>query len=187
MIETWKHLQRDFSLALSGIQETVIAIADHVNQHVQKLKLKGDTAALRKKIQDQQSLLGQKIHTESQHKLSALYGKPEIQTLVKHVLAAEKQLEANEGIVSPHEALHDFERILIRSDFVVQNVVILDGYAGIGKTIQELAPPLQMMIFFIKKQNKIVLAYGKVPIEVRDEVTFLCAKENIQDCIAFWK
>ncbi len=187
MIETWKRIQRDFSLILTGIQETVITVADHVNQHVQKVKLNLDTAALERKIQSQQALLGEKIYAESALKLSEVYEKPEVHTLVDRILTAKKQLEANEGIVSPHEALHDFERLLIRSDFVIQNVVILNGYSGIGKTIQELAPPPQMMIFFIRKQNKIVLADGKVPIEVGDEVTFLCAKENIPDYIAFWK
>lgn len=187
MLETWKRVQRDFTLILSGLQETVIEIADHVSQHVQKVKINLDTATLEKHIQGQQALLGKKIHADQGSHLTQIYEKEEIQSLISHILMAEKRLEANEGIVSPHEALHDFERILLRSDFVVQNVVILDGYAGIGKTIKELAPPPQMMIFFIKKRDQIVLAYGKVPIRAHDEVTFLCSKNNIPDCIAFWK
>lgn len=187
MVETWQRVQRDFSLVLTGIQETVIAIADHVSQHVQKVKLKLDTAGLQRKIQRQQTSLGKKIHMASGLDLNQIYEKEEIQILLENILVAEKQLEANEGIVSPYEALHDFERLLIRSDFVIQNVVIRGGYTGIGKTIKELSPPAQMMIFFIKKQQKIALAFGRVPISVHDEITFLCSKENIPSYIAFWK
>ncbi len=187
MVETWKRVQRDFSLVLTGVQETVIAVADHVSQHVQKVKLKLDTASLERKIQSQQALLGQKIHAEPGLSLSEIFEKDEIHIVLEHILRDEKKLEANEGIVSPHEALHDFERLLIRSDFVVQNVVIRDGYSGIGKSIRALSLPPQMMIFFIKKQQEIVLAYGKVSIEARDEVTFLCSKEKIPAYISFWK
>ncbi len=187
MVKTWKRVQRDFTLVLTGVQETVIAIADHVNQHVQKVKLNLDTASLERKIQAQQALLGKKIYAQAGLNLTQVYEKAEVQTLIENILIAEKQLESNEGIVSPHEALHDFERLLIRSDFVVQTLIIREGYTGIGKTIQALKPPSQMMIFFIKKQQQIVLAYGKVTIAARDEVTFLCSKENIPDYIAFWK
>ncbi|VAX27069.1 hypothetical protein MNBD_NITROSPIRAE01-1593 [hydrothermal vent metagenome] len=187
MVERWRRVQRDFSLVLTGVQETVISIADHVNQHVQKVKLKLDTASLERKVQSHQVLLGQKIHAEPGLELSQIYEKDEIHTLLEDITMVEKQLEANEGIVSPHEALHDFERLLIRSDFVVQNVVIRHGYAGIGKTIKELSLPPQMMIFFIKKQEQIVLAYGKVSIAARDEVTFLCSKKDIPAYIAFWQ
>ena len=187
MIETLKRVQRDLTLACSGVQETVISIADHVNQHIQKMKLTLDRSVLEKEIQQKQTQLGQKIYEQSDLPLSQLYAKPDVQVLLDKILTAQKQLEAIEGIVSPYEALHEFERLLIRSDFVVQNVVILEGYSGIGKSIQKLAPPPQMHIFFIKRQNRVELAYGNLFVHLHDEVTFLCSKENIQHYIAFWK
>ncbi len=187
MIETWKQLQRNMIVILSGAQEAVISIADHVNQHTQKIKLNLDARGLEKEIQEAQAILGEEIYTQADVPLSQLYEKKEVQEWIEKILGKQKQLEATESIVSPYETLHDFERLLIRSDFVIQHIIIPDGFHGAGKTIAELCLPEKMLIFFVKKQNKIQLAYGNVSVDTRDQVTFLCSKEHIQDYIMFWK
>ena len=187
MISILKKFTRDFSLALSGAQETIVTIAEQVNQHVQKVKLNLDASALEKEIQEDQINLGKKIYEHSEVSLNQLYEQTEVHGWIDNVLKTQKELEATESIVSPYETLHDFERLLIRSDFSIQNIVISKEYSGIGLTIKELKPPSQMLIFFIKKRDEIVLAYGNVKVNSRDEVTFLCEKEHIQSCIAFWR
>lgn len=187
MIPILKKFTRDFTLVLSGAQEAVVTIAEQVNQHVQKVKLSLDATTLEKKIQEDHINLGKNIYEHPEVSLNQLYEQTEVHTLIDQVLKTKKQLEATESIVSPYEALHDFERLLIRSDFVIQNIVITKEYSGIGLTIQALKPPAEMLIFFIKKRDEIVLAYGHVKVNLHDEVTFLCEKEHIQSCIAFWK
>ncbi len=187
MISILKKVSRDFTLVLSGAQEAIVTIAELVNQHVQKVKLNIDATTLEKEIQGDQVNLGEKIYEHAEISLNQLYEKTEIHALIDKVLKTQKKLEATESIVSPYETLHDFERLLIRSDFVIQNIVISKKHSGIGLTIQELKLPPQMLIFFIKKRDEIVLAYGNTRVYARDEVTFLCEKEHIQSCIAFWK
>lgn len=187
MIGTLKRIRRNSKIAFLGLQETIIAIADHVNQHVQKTKTNLDVTELESEIKENQVELGRRIYEKSDLQFEPLYDAPDMQDLLKKIETSQKQLEALEAIVSPYEALHDFERLLIRSDFVIQNVIIVDGFHGIGKTIEALALPAQMLIFFIKKKNQINIADGKVIIETRDEVTFLCEKENINTYIELWK
>ena len=74
----------------------------------------------------------------------------------------------------------------MRSDFVIQHVRIVEGFSGIGKTIRELDLPINMLIFFIKKNSRIEIAGGGILLEAKDEVTFLCSKENRHKYIEFW-
>ncbi|MFQ5587664.1 MAG: hypothetical protein ACE5F7_02395 [Nitrospiria bacterium] len=186
-MKTWKQLQRNVTVVLSGIQEVVAAAADHINQHIQKAKLDFDTETLEEEIQEAQAMLGKEIRRHSNINLHELYEEKKIKNQVSQILEKQKQMESREGIVSPYETLHDFERLLIRSDFVIQNIIIPDEFHGNGKALGSLDLPDQMLIFFIKKKNKIELAYGGVRVDARDEVTFLCSKENIPDYLAFWK
>jgi len=187
MVKSWKRFNQNFTLAIVGFQEALIAIADHVNQHVQKVKLNLQSGEFDQQIKKDQAKLGEAIYQRQEVDFDQLINLPEIEKLVHKIETEKKQLDALEGIISPYEALHDFERLLIRSDFVIQHVIVLDGYKGIGKTIQELGLPTQMLIFFIKKKDQIEIADGKVVIETKDEITFLCSKENISKYIELWK
>jgi len=177
-------------LVIAGFQETMVSIADHVNQSVQKVKIDLATAELENEIKESQISLGKLIY-ENPEASSEQVGDgfarlPEIAALIEKAEAGQKNLDAITGTVSPHEALNDFERLLIKSDFVIQHVLIMDGFHGIGKAIKDLCLPDRMLIFFIKKNNRIEIADGEVIIEARDEVTFLCSKENIHKYIKFW-
>ncbi len=186
-MKTLQHLQLNMSMVLGGIQETIIAIADHVQHHIQKIKLNVDAKTLEQEIQKSQAALGEKIYQNANTPLSDLHKNEEINEKMIHIAEKKKELEAVESIVSPYETLHDFERLLIRSDYVIQTVIISEAYHGLGKTIEMLSPPETMLIFFIKKRNQVELACGKVVIHPKDEITFLCAKEEIQSAISFWK
>jgi len=177
----------NLALALSGIQEAAVAIADHVNQHVQKTKLKLNAAELEQEIRGKQIALGKAIYRSQDAAFATSNDEPDFERLIKKTTTLRKRLEANNAIVFPYEALHDFERLLIRSDFIIQQVVIAGDYKGIGQSIKDLALPSQMLIFFIKKKNEVELAYGDVIIRAEDEVTFLCSKEAVKDYISFWK
>ncbi|MFQ5779927.1 MAG: TrkA C-terminal domain-containing protein [Nitrospiria bacterium] len=186
--EIWQRVRRDLTIAFAGLQEATVSIADHVNRRVHKVKVTLDANELEKRIKNDQALLGKKICAEPDDlSLNALYKDPEIRNLVAEIEKTDQALEAIEGIVSPHEALLDFERLLIRSNFVIQHVVVQEGFLGVGKTIRELNLPPQMLIFFIKKKGEPAIAYGKTVIEARDEVTFLCPKKKVQEYISYWR
>ncbi|MFQ5597254.1 MAG: hypothetical protein ACE5GK_04310 [Nitrospiria bacterium] len=188
MFKAWKRFKRDLMLAVLGFQEAVISIADHVNLYIQKVVMNMESAELGNELRGSLEYLGKKFYERKDSLFDQGTEDMDIQDALEKIKEIQKKLEAMEGFVSPYEALHDFERVLIRSDFVIQHVMILEGFHGIGKTIQELEFPSQMLIFFVKKRNQdIDIAYGKVVIETRDEITFLCAKENIEKYIAFWK
>lgn len=187
-MNTWQRFSRDFKLAIVGLQEALIAIADHVHQYVQKVKMNLEAGELGKEIKNKHIALGEQIYARTDLQLDQLSQEPDMLDLMNKIETTQRKLEAIEGVVSPYEALHDFERLLIRSDFVIQHVIVVDGFHGIGKSIKELAFPSQMLIFFIKKRNQqIEIAFGKVVIDSRDEITFLCSKENIQKYMALWK
>jgi len=185
--QVFAELRNNTVSALVGLQEAVVFIADHVSQHVQKVKLGLAASELEKEIRSAQVYLGKKVYDRRNEPLESFKENPRVEQQILKIKALRKQLEANNAIVSPFEALHDFERLLIRSDFVIQQVWIPEGYHGIGKTISHLALPPQMLIFFIRKKSGLALAFGRVIIEAQDEVTFLCAKEDIADYISFWK
>ncbi len=187
MIKRLEQFRRNSILAFIGFQEALIAIADHANQHVQKVKINLQAEALENQIRKDQVKLGEAIYQRQELDFEDLFKSKGVEELVLNIEMSKKQLDALEGIISPYEALHDFERLLIRSDFIIQHVIILDGFHGIGKTIQELNLPTQMLIFFIKKSDQIEIADGKVIIETKDEITFLCSKENTNKYIELWK
>jgi len=188
IVEIWQRVKRDLALVFAGLQEATVSVADHVNRRVHQVKGSLDANELEKRIKNDQAFLGKKICAESaDSSLDALYEDPDIKNLVAEIQKTDQALEAIEGVVSPHEALLDFERLLIRSNFVIQHVVVQEGFFGIGKTIQELNLPPEMLIFFIKKRREPAIAYGKTNLETRDEVTFLCPKKRIQEYIAYWK
>ncbi len=182
--------RHDSILIMAGFQETMVSIAAHVNQSVQKVKIDLKTAELEKEIKESQISLGKLIYerpkASSEEVRDGLAHLPEIKALIEKAEAGQKSLDAIVGTGSPHEALLDFERLLIRSDFVIQHILIMDGFNGIGKTIKDLGLPDRMLIFFIKKSNRIEIADGGVVIEARDEITFLCSKENSHKYREFW-
>ncbi len=190
MTKILKQFRQDFTLIVAGFQETIISIADHVSQSVQKVKVDLATADLEKEIKESQVSIGKLIYKNpemsSEELRDGLAHAPEMKALIAKAETGQKSLDAIMGTVSPREALNNFERLLIRSDFVVQHVLIVEGFSGIGKSIKELGLPGNMLIFFIKKNKHIEIADGGVVIEIRDEVTFLCSKENSHHYIGLW-
>lgn len=200
MSKILNRFRHDIVLVMAGFQETMVSIADHVNQSVQKIKIDLATAELENEIKKSQVHLGKLIYererrqsssktsteTSSEALKAELAHLPEIKALREKAEAGQKSLDSIVGTVSPHDALQDFERLLIRSNFVIQHVLITDGFKGIGKMIRDLELPDRMLIFFIKKNKGIEIAEGGIIVEVKDEVTFLCSKENCHKYIEFW-
>lgn len=180
-------LRKDLKLILAGLQEATVSVADHVNSHVKKVKTTMDACDLEKQIKNNQARLAKKVYAQPDSSLDTLYKENEVRDLVAEIERMHKELEAIEGNVSPLEALQDFERLLIRSKFAVQHVIVPEDFHGTGKTIRQLAFPPQMLIFFIKKKGETEIAQGETVIDARDEITFLCDKDKVNKYMSFWK
>ncbi len=187
MIEGMQRLRKDLTLVLAGLQEATVSIADHVNSHVKKVKTTIDARDLEKKIKNDEAILGKKVYAHPDSSLDALYKENDVKNPVSEIERMHKELEAIEGSISPLEALQDFERLLIRSQFVIQHVIVPEEFHGTGKTIRQLAFPAQMLIFFINKKGETEIAQGETVVDARDEITFLCDRENVIKYRSFWK
>ncbi|HIE65158.1 MAG: TrkA C-terminal domain-containing protein [Nitrospira sp.] len=187
MIEGIQKIRKDIRLVLAGLREATVTVADHVSSHVKTMKTTMDARDLEGKIKKEQAILGRKIYEHPDTSLDTLHKEKEVRDRVVEIEKMHKKLETIEGNVPPLEALQDFERLLIRSEFAIQQIIVPEEFTGTGKTIRELAFPSQMLIFFIKKRGKTEIAQGKTVIGARDEITFLCDKENINKYRLFWK
>jgi len=187
MIEGIHRIRKDIRLVLAGLQEATVTVADHVSSHVKTVKTTMDARDLEEQIKKERAILGRKVYAHSDTSLETLYKENEVRDRVTEIEKMHRKLEAIEGNVPPLEALQDFERLLIRSKFAIQHIIVPEEFHGTGKTIRELAFPSKMLIFFIKKKGEIEIAQGDTVIDARDEITFLCDKEKINKYRMLWK
>ncbi|MFQ5579016.1 MAG: TrkA C-terminal domain-containing protein [Nitrospiria bacterium] len=187
MIEGIQRLRKDLKLVLAGFQEATVTVADHVSSHVKTVKTTMDARALEEQIKKERAILGRKVYEQADTSIDTLYKENKIRERVTFIEELQEKLETIEGSVSPLEALQDFERLLIRSKFAIQQVIVPEDFHGNGKTIRQLAFPSQMLIFFIRKKGETEIAQGETVISARDEITFLCDKENTSKYRMFWR
>lgn len=179
-------LNKNLILAFTGIQETVLAIADRVNRRVQEAKNSIEAAELEKRSRSDEALLGMEVHRQPDLTLHFLSKDPELKSLYERIREDQRKLSALENQPPSQEALNDFERTLLYENFLIRDFIISEGFHGIGKRIRDIAPPLEMRIVLIQKKGRMIPAHGAVVLEPGDRVVFICPRENSMEYLSHW-
>lgn len=180
-----RRFKKNLLLTFTGFQEATFAIADRVNKKVREVKNAIEASELEREIQNNQAALGAKVCQQADLSLPLLSKSPELKSLHDKIREDQKKLASMERHAPPHDSLIDFERTLIQADLFLHDVMILEGYKGIGKKIKELALPLGMHIVLIQKGDQVHVANGEMVIETHDQITFICEKVNAVKCISY--
>jgi hypothetical protein len=193
-VDFLQRTRKEFTLTLTGLHETVLAISERVNRKVQILKLHWQASAIFHQIESIQQEAGaflaehvaQGNHqppnsSETEARLSGTASR--IRLLKNDLLqidALARELEAD----TLREDLLKIQRDLFIRSAAIERVMVIPGAAACGQTVAQLSLSPVVRVAAVLRGSALLTALETVPLRAGDVVLLVGPREELKQALS---